>query len=87
MLGVNPGAYVSGIEQSVVNLDINLGIVKSFVFALLIVWICTGRGYFVHKIRGAGFGAEAVSRITTQAVVMASISVLLWDYLITAVML
>ncbi len=87
LLGVNPGAYVSGIEQSVVNLDINLGIVKSFVFALIIVWVCTGRGYFVHEIRGAGFGAEAVSRITTQAVVLSSISVLLWDYLITAVML
>ena len=87
LLGVNPGAYTSGIEQSVVNLDINLGIVKSFVFALLIVWICTGRGYFVHLIRGAGFGAEGVSRVTTQAVVYSSISVLLWDYLITAVML
>ena len=87
LLGVNPGAYVSGIEQSVVNLDINLGIIKSFVFALLIVWICTGRGYYVHKIRGAGFGAEAVSRVTTQAVVLASISVLVWDYLITAVMM
>jgi phospholipid/cholesterol/gamma-HCH transport system permease protein len=87
LLGVNPGAYVSGIEQSVVNLDINLGIVKSFVFALIIVWVCTGRGYYVHKIRGAGFGAEAVSRVTTQAVVLSSIAVLLWDYLITAVMM
>lgn len=87
LLGVNPGAFYSGIEQSVVNLDINLGIVKSFVFALLVVWICTGRGYFVHVIRNAGFGAEGVSRATTQAVVLSSISVLIWDYLITAIML
>lgn len=87
LLGVNPGAFFSGIEQSVVNQDINLGIIKSFAFALLIVWICAGRGYYVHKIRDGGFGAEGVSRATTQAVVMSSISVLVWDYLITAVML
>ncbi len=87
LLGVNPGAFYNGIEQSVVNQDINLGIVKSFVFALLVVWICAGRGYFVHILRGAGFGAEGVSRATTQAVVLSSISVLIWDYLITAIML
>ena len=62
-------------------------IIKSFVFAILIVWICTGRGYFVHKIRNAGFGAEAVSKVTTQAVVMSSIAVLVWDYLLTAMLL
>ncbi len=87
LLDVNPGAYFSSMELSVVNRDINLGIVKSFVFALIIVWVCTGRGYFVHKIRNAGYGAESVSRVTTQAVVLSSISVLVWDYLITAMML
>lgn len=87
LLGVNPGAFFNGIEQSVVNQDINLGIVKSIVFALLVVWICSGRGYFVHILRSGGFGAEGVSRATTQAVVLSSISVLVWDYLITAIML
>lgn len=87
LLDVNPGAYFSGIEQSVVSQDINLGIVKSFVFAFLIVWICTGRGYFVHAIRNAGFGAESVSRVTTQAVVLSSISILVWDFLITSLLL
>lgn len=87
LLDVNPGAYFAGMEQSVVNKDINLGIVKSFVFALLIVWICIGRGYFVHQIRNAGFGAEGVSKVTTQAVVLSSISILIFDYLITAIML
>ncbi len=87
LLGVNPGAFFSGIEQSVVNADIKLGIIKSFVFALLLVWICTGRGYYVHQSRQGGFGAEGVSRATTAAVVLASISVLIWDYLITAIMM
>lgn len=85
LLGVNPGAYMDGIVVKVLNEDINLGLYKSFSFALLVVWICTGRGYFVQQIKGAGFGAEGVSRVTTQAVVYTSIAVLLWNYLITAV--
>mgnify|MGYP001434163806 CR=1 FL=1 len=87
LLNVNPGAYFAGMEQSVINKDINLGIIKSFVFGLLMVWVCTGRGYFVHSIRGAGFGAEGVSRVTTQAVVLSSIAILIWDYLLTAILL
>ncbi len=87
LMGVNAGAYFNGMEKSVVNHDIMIGVVKSFVFALLLIWICTGRGYFVQQIRGAGFGAESVSRITTQAVVLSSISVLVFDYLLTAVLL
>jgi len=84
LMGVSPGIYMQGMTTSVTNHDIQLGIVKSFVFALLVVWICSGRGYFVREIRGAGFGAESVSRVTTQAVVFSSISVLIFDYLLTA---
>ena len=87
LLNVNPGAYFSGMEQSVIDKDIHLGIIKSFVFSLIIAWVCTGRGYFVHMIRNAGFGAESVSRVTTQAVVLSSISILIWDYLLTAILL
>ena len=87
LMDVNPGSYVEGMRTSVTNHDIQLGVIKSFVFALLVVWICTGRGYFVQEIRGAGFGAESVSRVTTQAVVFSSISVLIFDYLLTAVFL
>ena len=87
LMGVNSGAFFSGMQRSVTNHDINLGIIKSFVFALLLVWISTGRGNFVQSIRGAGFGAESVSRVTTQAVVFSSISVLIFDYLLTAILL
>ena len=87
LMDVSPGSYIEGMRSSVTNHDIRLGIIKSFVFALLVVWICTGRGYFVREIRGAGFGAESVSRVTTQAVVLSSISVLVFDYLLTAVLL
>lgn len=87
LLDVNPGAFFSGLEQSVLNKDINLGIIKSFVFALIIVWVCTSRGFQLEKIRFSGFGAESVSRVTTQAVVLSSISILIWDYLLTAMLL
>lgn len=87
LLGVNPGSFFSGMEMSVVNKDLNLGLIKSFVFAFFIVWICTGRGFYVQQIRAAGFGAESVSRVTTQAVVISSITILIWDYLLTAMLL
>jgi phospholipid/cholesterol/gamma-HCH transport system permease protein len=87
LMGVNPGSYVDGMRSSVTNHDIWLGFVKSCVFALLVVWISCGRGYFVREIRSAGFGAESVSRVTTQAVVFSSISVLIFDYLLTAILL
>jgi len=87
LMGVNSGSFLSGMQQSVTDHDIRLGLIKSVVFGLLLVWICTGRGYFVQQIRGAGFGAESVSKVTTQAVVLSSISVLIFDYLITAVLL
>ncbi|PIE57880.1 MAG: ABC transporter permease [Desulfobulbus propionicus] len=87
LMGVNSGAFFSGMIRSVTDHDITLGIMKSFCFSILIVWICCGRGYFVQQIRGAGFGAESVSKVTTQAVVFSSIAVLIFDYLLTAILL
>ena len=87
LMGVNEGAFFAGMQQSVTNHDLRMGLIKPFAFGLLLVWVCTGRGYFVQKIRGAGFGAESVSKVTTQAVVMSSIAVLIFDYLLTAVLL
>lgn len=87
LMGANSGSYFGSMIQSITNHEIRLGLIKSFVFALLVIWISAGRGYFVHRIRGAGFGAESVSKVTTQAVVLSSIAVLIFDYLLTAVLL
>ncbi len=87
LMGVNPGGYIDSMLTSVTSHEVNLGFIKSLFFALLVVWICTGRGLLIGEIRGAGFGAESVSKVTTQAVVLASISVLIFDYLLTAVLL
>ena len=87
MFGVNEGAYFQGMYSSVEWQDIYMGIVKSLVFGLLIIWIAAGKGYFLHHERTGGFGAEGVSRTTTNAVVLSSVTILVWNYLITAILL
>lgn len=87
LLGVNEGSYFQGMYDSVIWKDVELGLVKSFVFGLLVVWICTAKGFYMHLERAPVFGAEGVSRITTNAVVLASVTILIWNYLIGAIML
>lgn len=87
LFGVNQGAYFEGMYASVVWADVEMGLVKSLVFGLLLVWICTCKGFFLHLEQSGGFGAEGVSRTTTDAVVLSSVSVLVWDYLISAILL
>jgi phospholipid/cholesterol/gamma-HCH transport system permease protein len=87
LFNVSQGAYFEEMYTSVVWADVKMGLVKSLVFGLLLVWICTCKGYFLHLEQSGGFGAEGVSRTTTDAVVLSSVSVLVWDYLISAIML
>ena len=87
LLGVNEGGYFQGMYDSVLWQDVEMGIVKSFVFGLLIVWVTAAKGFYLHLERGGAYGPEGVSRITTNAVVMASVTILVWDYLISAIML
>ncbi|MCJ7705210.1 MAG: ABC transporter permease [Desulfobacterales bacterium] len=47
---------------------------------MLITWVCCYKGYY------AGFGAEGVSKATTQAVVLSSVLVLFWDYIMTSLL-
>jgi len=87
LFGVNEGTYFQGMYSSVHWLDIKMGIIKSLAFGLLIIWITSTKGYFLHLESKGGFGAEGVSRTTTDAVVISSVSILVWDYLITALMI
>lgn len=87
LLGVNEGTYFQSMYASVEWNDIWMGIVKSLVFGLLIIWISASKGYFLHLERSGGFGAEGVSRTTTSAVVLASVTILVWDYLLSAILL
>ncbi|HJP37164.1 MAG: MlaE family lipid ABC transporter permease subunit [Gammaproteobacteria bacterium] len=84
---VNQGAYFQSMADSVLLHDLNMGITKSVAFSMVIVWVSTGKGFLMHLNRSMVFGAEGVSRVTTDAVVVASISVLFADYIISALML
>ncbi|MDX1519027.1 MAG: ABC transporter permease, partial [Gammaproteobacteria bacterium] len=86
LFGLSPGAYFQGMADTVLMQDLRMCVVKSLTFSLLIIWIATGMGYFLHLIRGA-YGSEGVSQVTTTAVVYSSIAVLGADYLVSAIML
>jgi len=87
MMGLNEGTYFYTMYKDVEFSDVNMGFIKSLCFGLLVVWICSAKGYFVHMERRGGFGAEGVSRATTSAVVISSVAVLVFDYIITSLML
>lgn len=87
LLGANEGTYFSSMYKDVEFNDVYMGFVKSLCFGMLIIWISSAKGYFVHLSRGGGFGAEGVSRVTTNAVVLSSVSILLFDYFLTSIML
>jgi len=86
-LGIGQGTYIQGLYGGIVWNDVAMGMVKSFVFAWIIIWICAAQGFFLHKQRTGVFGAEGVSRITTNAVVFSSICILFTDYIVGAIML
>jgi phospholipid/cholesterol/gamma-HCH transport system permease protein len=87
LLGAGEGTYFSSMYKNVEWNDVYMGIVKSLCFGMLIIWISSSKGYFVHLSKGGGFGAEGVSRVTTNAVVLSSVSILIFDYFLTSVLL
>ena len=80
LLGVSRGTYFGEMANYVDMKDILAGVYKSLTFGVLITWICCYKGYY------AGFGAEGVSKATTQAVVLSSALILVWDYFMTSVL-
>jgi phospholipid/cholesterol/gamma-HCH transport system permease protein len=84
VFGVSPGAYLRGKSDAVETRDLLMGFTKSLVFAVLIVWIASAKGYFLHLTVHGSHGAEGVSRVTTDAVVWAAIAILGADFLVSA---
>jgi phospholipid/cholesterol/gamma-HCH transport system permease protein len=81
LLGVSSGSYWSSIESSVEWKDVYGGILKSISFGLLVTWICCYKGYYTRM------SAEGLGAATTEAVVLSSVMVLVWDYFLTSVLL
>jgi len=73
-------AYMQTIIDTITWSDLRMSIVKSFLFAIIIIWISMGKGFFVHLEKGVS-GAEAVGRVTTKAVVASAITMLFADYI------
>ena len=67
-------------ESAVTASDVYGGLIKATAFGFVAGWICTYKGHT------CGFGALGVNRATTQAVVNASVAVLILDYFITSIL-
>jgi phospholipid/cholesterol/gamma-HCH transport system permease protein len=81
LLGVAGGTYFGEMETYVDLRDITQGFLKSLSFGLLMTWVCCYKGFTTSH------GAEGVSRATTQAVVLSSVLILVWDYFLGSVLL
>ncbi|MFT5519604.1 MAG: phospholipid/cholesterol/gamma-HCH transport system permease protein [Enterobacterales bacterium] len=77
---LNGAAYMQTIIDAISWSDLRMSVVKSMLFAVIIIWISMGKGFFVHLEKGVS-GAEAVSRVTTKAVVTSAITMLFVDYI------
>ena len=84
LLGVGAGTYFGEMAGYVEMRDVLEGVYKSFTFGIIIVWVCCFKGYYAGIF--TGFGSEGVSRATTQAVVLTSVLILVWDYFMTSIL-
>ncbi len=80
LLGLGAGVYFGEMQNFVSMYDIKIGFYKSLSFGLIMSWICCYKGFHTR------FGAEGVSRATTEAVVMSSVWILICDYFWTSVL-
>ncbi len=81
MIGVDGGSFWSQIQGGVdVWSDVGNGIIKTVVFGFAVTFIALLQGFESHPT------PEGVSRATTRTVVMASLTVLGLDFILTAMM-
>lgn len=81
-LGVDAGSFWSNMQAAVnFKLDVLSGIIKSIVFAFVVVWIAVFQGFTCIPT------AAGISQATTRTVVYASLAVLGLDFILTAMMI
>ena len=85
LLGLSSGTYFGEMAAQVDYKDILNGLFKSLNFGVIIAWVCCFKGYYTGIFTGQG--AKGVSQSTTQAVVMACVLILVWDYFLTSIRL
>ena len=77
LLDVNATYYVANMVRWTLQRDIIMALTKAFCFALLIVFISCNKGLTAQE------GAVGVGRATTEAVVDASLAVLIFNFFLT----
>ena len=80
LFGMSSGTYFGQIRAFLDPADIWIGFWKALTFGLVITWVACYKGFHV------GHGAEGVGRATTEAVVLASVLILVLDYLLGSVL-
>ncbi len=80
LMGLSSGTYFGEMRTFVSLHDITTGLWKSLVFGVVVTWVCSYKGFF------AAPGTEGVSRATTEAVVLSSVLILVWDYFMGSVL-
>jgi phospholipid/cholesterol/gamma-HCH transport system permease protein len=81
LIGVDEGSFWSQMQAAVdFREDVINGVIKSFVFGVIISWIAVFEGYDADPT------AEGVSRATTRTVVTSSLAILAADFILTALM-
>jgi len=80
LLGLSTGTYFGEMQTFVDMSDIMTGFWKALSFGVIVTWVCTYKGFH------CGHGAEGVARATTQAVVLSSVLILVWDYFLGTVL-
>lgn len=78
--GVDFGAFEAMINNILRPFDVYGGLIKAAVFGILVSFIGCYKGYY------AAGGAKGVGEATTDAVVYASVSVLILDYFLTMIL-
>lgn len=80
VLGINPEIYYQAIVENVELSDITNGLIKATVFGFLLTIITTYKGFYAKG------GAQGVGIAITQSVVYSILTVVVADYILTALM-
>ena len=81
LMGAPASSYFNGILTNLTGDDIAEGLYKALTFGLIVTWVSCYKGYHAQRM------ATGVSRATTEAVVLSSVLILVFDYLLTSFLL
>jgi phospholipid/cholesterol/gamma-HCH transport system permease protein len=81
LMGAPAGSYFNGIASNLTGDDVAGGLYKALVFGLIVAWVSCYKGYHAQRM------ATGVSRATTEAVVLSSVLILMFDYVLTSLLL